>query len=238
MKKFLAMVLSTAILFTMAAEPALATNIHASQEKAVSLVQPVEYQNVVKQIMEAQEETIISQGTGDIHYYWNDNSFVVKDSNGYYFVEINDAFTQFTVNGKEFAITRTINSTNNYGITFPTAWSTLYDTSNTFDVGGLPFSVLGGLIGSAVGALFTREVVGAIVGSVVGALAGMFLNGVFPVDYKITVELLKKYRVFEPGRPTIFEYYEEIGVYGGPSNNLYQDELYYNASTYKEEEWE
>jgi hypothetical protein len=38
--------------------------------------------------------------------------------------------------------------------------------------------------------------------------------------------------------PTVMEYYERIAVYGGPADDLYEDEFYYNARTYTQEYWE
>ena len=66
----------------------------------------------------------------------------------------------------------------------------------------------------------------------------MYLNGQFPLDYKITVCYFKKYRIIELGPPLAIEYYERIAIYGGPANNLYQNTLYYNTRTWTEYSWE
>ena len=237
-KRFISMMMSLLMLFTIVFQPALAADI----KEIDSIVAAVKYQSVADKIAVAHETTIVPQKTGNIYYYWGDNSFVVKDNSGYYFVEYNEDFTQFSVNGKTFDISGklfdvTVEGTerSTLAVTYPTAWTTMYDTNNSFDVGGLPHSVVGGLIGAAVGTLTPAGGVSTIVGTVVGALGGMFLGGVFPIDYKITVMLYKRFRILEPAMPTIVEYYERTAVYGGPSNDLYEDELYYDTRTYTQE---
>lgn len=244
-KRLISLIMSFMMLFTITSQPVLAANIQKKSEVTLSLVTAAKYQDVEDKIAVAHETTVVPQETGNIYYYWGNNSFVVKDSNGYYFVEYNDTFTQFSVNGKIFnasgklfEVSREGNEESTLAITYPTSWSTMYDTNNSFDVGGLPHSVVGGLIGAAVGTLAPSGGISTIVGTVVGALAGMFLGGVFPIDYKITVKLYKRYRILEPSMPTVIEYYERTAVYGGPSDNLYESELYYNTDTYTREYWE
>lgn len=237
-KRFFSIMLSVLIIFTMVVQPAVATSIYENPEEEVSIVEAVGYQSVATEIAAAQEITVVPQETGNIYYYWGINSFVVKDNSGYYFVEFNKDFTQFEVNGKSFDITKNENRSSALATTFPTAWSTMFDTNNSFDVGGLPHSVVGGIIGGAIGSLIPGPKLSIAVGTVIGSLAGMFTGGVFPIDYKITVMFYKKVRVLEPGTPTIMEFYERIAIYGGPSNNLRDTELYYDARTYTEEYWE
>ena len=43
---------------------------------------------------------------------------------------------------------------------------------------------------------------------------------------------VQKVRILEIGTPTVHEYYVSLGVYGGPSNDLYESELYYDVDTY------
>lgn len=244
-KRYISMIMSFIVLFTIVTQPVSAANLQKRPEEAVSTVKAIQYQDVSDKIAAAHKTTVVHRATGDIYYYWGTNSFVVEDNNGYYFVEFNDALSQFSVNGKLFNISgvlidssRGVGRENTLAITYPTPWTTVYDISNSFDVGGLPHSVVGGLIGAAVGTLVPSGGISTIVGTVVGALAGMFLSGVFPMDYKITVMLYKKVRTLEPGIPTVMQFYERTAVYGGPSNNLYETRLYYNTDTYTREYWE
>lgn len=240
-KRYLSFLLLATMLFTLGAQPVLAADVHMKVVEPEAAVLPVEYEQVATKIAAAQEETVVKQGTDDIHYYWNTDSFVVKDSSGYYSVEINESFTQFVVNGKTFDITKSENNvegTSVAAVTYPTPWSTMHDTTNTFDVGGLPYSVVGGLIGTAIGTMLPGGAISAIGGNVVGALAGMFIGGIFPSDYNITVKFLQRYRFLEPTQPTVMEFYERTAVYGGPSNNLYKTQLYYDTNTYTREFWD
>lgn len=221
-KRVWALLLVIAMMLAIGAQPVMAAENHS--------VTPANYKSVAAKIAAAQEETVISQPDGDIHYYWGEDFFVVHDNSGYYLVEINEDFTHFYVNGKRYDISTNEAAVDIASVTFPTAWITIADTNNSFDVGGLPCSVVGGLVGGVVG--------GAVGSAVAGAVAGMFLGGIFPIDYKITVLFLKKSRIAEPGVPTIMEYYERVAVYGGPSSNLYQTELYYNTRTYIREQWD
>lgn len=208
--------------------PASAADVEAEEDKNISAVSSVEYETVAAEIAAAQTETTVTQGAETIHYYWGDNSFVVHDDSGYYFVEINENFTQFLVNGKSFEI-----FSNTRGISYLVDWYPLHDFEKTFDVGGLPHSVVGGLIGSAVGSLFSGGTA-VVVGAVAGAMAGMFLSGMFPVDYKLTVSFQQMFHILDPNIPVVAEFYEEIHVYGGPSNDLYESELYSDVRTYTE----
>ena len=218
---------------------AFAAEVQKADENAVSIVKPVTYQDVAEEILMSHETTEIHQETGDYYYFWGDNSFVVKDSTGYYFVQYSEDFTQFSVNGKTF--NRAFNAVLNeneatpFEATYPSDWYIVYNTNNTFDVGGLPHSVVGGLIGSAVGSLIPSGGLSTMVGAVVGALGGMFLSGVFPVDYKITVMALKQFRILSVG-PAEIEYYEREVVYGGPAAQLQSTTLYFDSRSYIEYE--
>lgn len=240
LKKFLSLILSIAILFAVGMQPVLASNVYKETVETEASVQPVGYRQVAMKMAVAESETVVKQNTGDIHYYWGENYFVVQDENGYYFVEIDDGFSYFIVNGKTFSIEEsksaasiaakavTSNSKN---------WSTAYDINTTFDVGGLPHSVVGGLIGGAIGTLVPGPVLSTVIGAVLGTLIGTFLTGVFPVDYKLTVQYLKRLRTLELALPTVIEFYERTAIYGGPNRNLYETTLHYSTRTYTEQYW-
>lgn len=123
------------------------------------------------------------------------------------------------------------------GMTYPTPWVTLYDMHDVYDLGGQPLSITSSIITSALLGKYAGPT-GMVVGAVVGSLGGMFLNGKLPIDYNITVDFLKQTRILEAGLPTIFEYYERLGIYGGPANNLYQTELFYDTRTYTRDIYE
>lgn len=238
LKKLCSLLLSVVMVVLLGVQPALATDKHEKFEEDEAIVAPVEYQSVANKISETQKETVIQQGTENIHYYWGTDFFVVGDGNGYYIVNIIDDFTQFTVNGMTFDITVNESVVNTAAITYPTPWTIAVDTNNSFDVGGLPHSVVGGLIGAAVGSQIPSAGLSTIVGTVLGSLAGMFIGGVFPVDYKLTVKFQKMIRILEPGNPTIIEHHDRVAIYGGPSNNLYATTFCYDTNTYTREAWE
>ena len=225
-KKALSVILTLAILFSMTIPSVAAVDVKAEESKLA--VSPIDFQAVESKIATAQSETVIHNEFGNVHYYWGENSFVVQDSSGYYLVEIDEDFNQFYVNGKAFDITRAKANE----VTYPSDWVVLYDTETTFDVGNLPHSVVGGLLGSAIGGLFSGGTA-AVVGAVSGALIGAFAGGVFPADYNLTVVFYMRYRVLEPGPPVILEYYESLGVYCGPTRNLYEMTLFYDNNTYE-----
>ena len=237
-KRIWGMLLAVTMLFSTGMQPALAANMNESASENRFIVFPMEYQSVAAKIAAAHEETVVQQEEGNIHYYWGINGFVVQDNSGYYFVEINEEATQFTVNGKAFEITKCETATNIGAITYSDTWGTMFDINQTFDVGGMPLSVVGGLIGSALGSAVPSGGVSTIVGAVLGTLAGTYLNGVFPIDYKLTVIFLKQVRLLVAGNPSVLEYNEEFGVYSGPVNDLYETELYYNTKTYTDEYYE
>lgn len=234
LKKFLSMMLSVIMLLTAVVQPVLAID---GNKQSDAVVEAVGYQSVANKIAVAEEITMVPTEKGNMYYYWGNNSFVVKDNNGYYAVEINEDFTQFVVNGKTFSIAINENKPSVLAGTYATDWVTMYDTNNTFDVGGMPHSVVGGLIGSAIGSFIPSVGLSTIIGGVLGTLAGTFLGGVFPVDYKITVMLYKRFRYIQMAQPTVIEYYERVAVYGGPANNI-NTTLYYNTDTYTQEYWD
>ncbi len=190
MKKFVCVLLSLLMVFSMS-PLAFATDIAGESNSAIS---PVDYQYVAAEIAAAQDETVIQQMSEDIHYYWSTNSFVVQDGSGYYLVEFDKNNDLFYVNGKPFRITISTTSNaipksgNSSG--FPTPWVTVIDSKSSFDVGGLPASVVGGIVGGALGGGS-----GAVAGAVICAVAGMLIDGVFPIDYNLTVTHLKSLMV-------------------------------------------
>lgn len=237
-KRFTSLFLALAMVLGLSGQ-AFAAEVQKADENAVSIVKPVTYQDVAEEILMSHETTEIHQETGDYYYFWGDNSFVVKDSTGYYFVQYSEDFTQFSVNGKTF--NRAFNAVLNeneatpFEATYPSKWYIGYDETYVFDVGGLPHSVVAGLISGKLASYVSGPIVSALVGAVVGAVGGMFLSGVFPVDYKITVMTLKQFRILSVG-PTEIEFYEREVVYGGPAAQPQSTTLYFDSRSYIEYE--
>ena len=238
LKKIASLMLSAVMLFSLAA-PSASAIVPDENIEAKPSVDPVTYQAVASEIIKAKNETVVQQAGENYHYYWDENSFIVKDSSGYYFVEINEDFTKFFVNGKAFEIT-TRNANNSNGITYPTSWVTSIDAERTFDVGGIPASVAGGMLASAITsglAVFTGGLsawVKVIVENFVSAVAGVVIDGLLPIDFLVTVHYLMKYRIIEPALPTIIEYYSSVTIYSGTSKDLYKDVLVFDDRTYQE----
>lgn len=195
-----------------------------------SKVQPLQLNAVEHYIAVSTSVESIKINNKDVTYYFGDGFTVVEEHTGYYLIQYNGSFSWITVNGTpiETAAIPVVSP----AVTVPTAWSTIIDTGYvSFDVGGLPLSVVGGLIGGAIGGLVTGGA-GAIISAVSGALIGMFLNGVFPNDYWLTVRFCSKVRIIQID-PTIGEYIDTCEVYGGPSSNKKQKSLYYNSDRYE-----
>lgn len=77
-----------------------------------------------------------------------------------------------------------------------------------------------------------------IVSAVVGAAAGIVLDGLFPVDYKLNVTYFEEMRILTLGPPAVVEYHEIIGVYAGPTANVQENTLYYKDRTYEDVRYE
>ena len=238
-RKTVSVLLSVVMIIVLASQPILATNAENSANSATA-VSAIDYQSIADKITEAKESFSVPSGDSFFDYYWGSNYFVVHDESGYYYVEHNDDFTLFYVNGIEFNFKLAVynNHATSFRDDYPTQWFTIYNTTDTYNVGGLPSSVIGGIIGAAIGSLVPGLLLSAIVSIVVGSLASTLIDGKLPLDYKITVRFFKQYRIITLGPPLTIEYYERIGVYGGPSTNLYQSTLYYNTRTYTEYNWE
>ena len=231
LKRLLPLVLSICMLFTIGTQSAAA----ATMNECSAAVPALEYQSVTDKIAVAQEETTVQIGTETAHYYWGENSFVVQDSSGYYYVEINEDFTQFFVNGKAYDITRRSNDTGiaiPNDVTYPTEWSTIYDEVLSFNVGGLAIGIAGGIIGGTIATYFSSKLLNIAIGAVTGALSSTFIDGFFPMDYELSVDYLKMIRMLGPIE---MEHFDAVGVYGGPPDDIYETEFYYGIDNYVKE---
>ena len=123
------LLLSICMMFIIGTQSAAAVVMNEKMKENGAVVPALEYQSVADKIAIAQEKSTVRIGAETVHYYWSENSFVAQDSNGYYYVEINEDFTQFNVNGKAYDITRISNNTGvpiPNDVSYPTEWSTIY----------------------------------------------------------------------------------------------------------------
>ena len=134
-KRLMPLLLSICMMFIIGTQSAAAVVMNEKMKENGAVVPALEYQSVADKIAIAQEKSTVRIGAETVHYYWSENSFVAQDSNGYYYVEINEDFTQFNVNGKAYDITRISNNTGvpiPNDVSYPTEWSTIYDETFTF----------------------------------------------------------------------------------------------------------
>ena len=117
-------------------------------------------------------------------------------------------------------------------------WAVVDEDEKTYDVGGMPVSIVASLIVGSTVIKTTGSVKAAIASAVASAVVAVILGAEFPLDYKITVTYLKEIRIVDPGPlPVVVEYHENVGVYGGPSDDLYETTFHEYDDTWTEEAW-
>lgn len=239
-RRIVSVVLAIMMAFSMISHSAL--TVDAREVGGNSFVNALEYQSVASEIVAAKQTTVIPHEAGNTYYYWNDNSFVVKDNSGYYRVEISEDLTQFVVNGRVFPITSFIvaekePTSNNKAMTYPTPWATAYNINNSFEVGGMAVSIVVGIVVSIVARNISAGLKSIVALNVANSMASTFLSGVLPVGYTLTTTIYVRTRTIAPIYPTVVEFDERVGVYGGPSNNPRKHTFCYNTANYTVEQW-
>ena len=240
MKKFkqlIAFVLCIALFSSMCANAAY---VPVSQAQDDFKYNTLEYSEVIHYIDEAERVQILEINNKDVVYHYGKNySYIVVQENDstYYLLQFEKGTggINVLVNGivvPSFSLPNAGNLSNSVtpGVTRVGPWNTDVDELKSYDVGSLPTSVVGGIIGGAIGNMVT----GPNAGLIVGAVAGVIIGGEFPIDYKLSVKAFRKSRFLNSGYPIEVEYYQEVGIYGGPSSDLFQDTFYENTDTYTE----
>ena len=234
-KRLMPLLLSICMMFIIGTQSAAAVVMNEKMKENGAVVPALEYQSVADKIAIAQEKSTVRIGAETVHYYWSENSFVAQDSNGYYYVEINEDFTQFNVNGKAYDITRISNNTGvpiPNDVSYPTEWSTIYDETFTFDVGELPPSIIAGLVSSVLTGLTKNPYISIAIGAIAESVTAVLIDGLFPTDYVLTVKFYKEIRMLGPIE---MEHFDKISIYGGPSSSPYKTTFYFGSEPYVKE---